>query len=165
MATRMCCPRSDASWEHYAAAVLTWATRANAQQTALSIRQCLFIVPISDAWEGHRQPGVLAKEARCPKVGGSWPRMGWHPLMELDGCMKWLCHHLSDLCPQQHKVTPGLSVITNNDTNLALRSLNICTHAHCTYLWKAISTNVMGSSRVYLRRFCAQDKPCQRKKN
>lgn len=69
MATRMCCRCSDASWEHYAAAVLTWATRASAQLTALSIRQSLFIAP---KW---RLGGTQA--AQSVGQGGQAPKNGW----------------------------------------------------------------------------------------
>lgn len=118
MATWTCCRCSDGSWELYAAAALTWATRANAQQTALSIRQRLFIDPewrragTQAAWSVCQGGQVPEKEKGGKKVSGCvWPRTGWHLLMDLDACMRMLCHQLSDLCPQWQIVTPGPSVI------------------------------------------------------
>lgn len=81
IATQMCCRCSDASWEHCAAAVLTWATRANAQLTALSIRQFLFIAPM---W---RPGGTQAAQEWGPRRPGAQNWVDDGP--ELDGHPWW----------------------------------------------------------------------------
>lgn len=65
MATWTCCRCSDGSWELCTVAALTWATRANAQQTAPSIRRHLFIDP---EW---RRAGTQAAWIVCQ--GGQVP--------------------------------------------------------------------------------------------
>lgn len=84
IATQMCCRCSDASWERCAAAVLTWATRANAQLTALSIRQLLFIAPVwrpggtQAAQEcGPRRPGAQNWVGDGPELDGHPTRRDW----------------------------------------------------------------------------------------
>ncbi len=79
MATWMCCRCSDASWEHCAATVLTWATRANAQLTALSIRQCLFIAP---KWHS----GGTQAASSVGQGGQEAPKTGWVLVQD------WIAH-------------------------------------------------------------------------
>lgn len=136
MATRMCCQCSDASREHYAAAVLTWATRANATLTALSIRQHLFI---ATKW---RPGGTQA--ARSVGRGGQVPRTGWvltkDGMAPLDGFGFGLCYViLSLISVHTDIVTPGYSVITKNYTNPGFfevsKHLNICAWKRTQKQW------------------------------
>lgn len=78
MATWMCCRCSDAGRELYAVAALTWATRANALQTALSIRQHLFI---DFEW---RQEGTQAGLECGPRRPGAWKKKSEWMLLTQD---------------------------------------------------------------------------------
>lgn len=85
MVTWMCCRCSDASLEHCVA----WATRANAQLTAASIRLYLFIAP---KWwsEGTRATWSSGQRGQVSKPGWVQTQTECYPssLMEVEGCLE-----------------------------------------------------------------------------
>lgn len=113
MATWMCCRCSDASWELYAVAALTWATRANAQQTALSIRQHLFI---DLEWRrgGTQAAWSVGQGGQVPEKKSGWVLLTQDRMAPADG-FGWMHEDVmssplwslsavtdSDTCPLSH---------------------------------------------------------------
>lgn len=132
MATRMCCRCSDASREHCIAAVLTWSTRANAQLTALSIRQCLFIAAKWCPAETQAQGWVVTPRRRWMDAWLGWGINSWRAL----------CHLLSDLCPQRHLAPQSSPRLTQ----IPARAPSVYAHAATQpQTGKVIYTNLMGS--------------------
>lgn len=111
MATWTGCRCSDGSWELYDVAAPTWATRANAQQTAPSIRQRLFIDPEwrregpQAAWSVRQGGQVLEKK----KKKSEWFRLTQDRMAPADG---FGCLHEDVIS----SVLWSLSTVTDSDT-------------------------------------------------